>query len=67
MKKGDNVWIIASSFYIKEVEIINFKYDFVTIRFLDTNGWLRVRINRFYKTKEEAQRVANLNKIKKKL
>ena len=66
-KKGDHVWIIDSSIYIKEVEIINFKYDFATVRFLDTNGGLRVRINRLYKTKEEAQRVADLNKNKKKI
>ena len=67
LKNGDTVWIIDSTIFVKEVEIINIKYDFATIRFLDTTGGMRVRINRLYKTKEEAQRVANLNKIKKKL
>ena len=62
--KGDLVWIIESTIFVKEVEIINLKYDFASIRFLDTNGGMRVRINRLYKTKEEAQRITDLNKMK---
>lgn len=62
---GEISWVIDSTIYVKEVEIINVNYDFATIRFFDTNGGMRVRINRLYKTKEEAQRVADLNKIKR--
>ena len=62
LKNGDHVWIIDSSIYVKEVEIINFKYDFATIKFLDSSSGTRVRINRLYRTKEEAERVMSSNK-----
>ena len=61
-KKGDHVWIIDSTIYVKKVEIINIKYDFATIKFLDSSSGTRVRINRLYRTKEEAERVMSSNK-----
>ena len=61
-KKGDIAWIIDSTIYVKEVEIINIKYDFATIKFLDSSSGTRVRINRLYRTKEEAERVMSSKK-----
>lgn len=61
-KKGDIAWIIDSTIYIKEVEVINIKYDIVTIKYKKENFGTRVRINCLYRTKEEAERVMNSNK-----
>lgn len=63
-KAGDKAWIIESTIFVKEVEIVNIKGGFVTLRFKGTSGGMRVRESRLYKTKEEAEKVANLNKKK---
>ena len=61
-KKGDIVWIIDSTIYVKEVEIINIKYGIVTIKFKKENSGMRIRLNRLFKTKEEAELQVDINK-----
>lgn len=51
-KAGDIAWIVESTIFVKEVEIINVKAEFATLRFKDSNGGMRVRENRLYKTKK---------------
>ena len=63
-KAGDKAWIVESTIFVKEVEIVNIKGGFVTLKFKGTSGGMRVRESRLYKTKEEAEKVANLNKKK---
>ena len=63
-KAGDIAWIVESTIFVKEVEILNVRGGFVTLRFKGASGGMRVRESRLYKTKEEAERIANLNKKK---
>ncbi len=61
---GDKAWIVESTIFVKEVEIINVKGGFATLRFKDSNGGMRVRESRLYKTKEEAEKAVDSNKRK---
>ena len=61
---GDKVWIIESTIFVKEVEIINIKGGFITLKFKGSSGGMRVRESRLYKTKEEAEKVVEINKKK---
>lgn len=63
-KAGDKAWIVESTIFVKEVEIINVKGGFATLRFKDYNGGMRVRESRLYKTKEEAEKAVDSNKRK---
>lgn len=63
-KAGDKAWIVESTIFVKEVEIINVKGGFATLRFKDSNGGMRVRESRLYKTKEEAEKAVDSNKRK---
>lgn len=63
-KIGDKAWIVESTIFVKEVEIVNIRGGFVTLRFKGSSGGIRVRESRLYKTKEEAEKVATLNKKK---
>ena len=65
LKKGDTAWIVDSTIYVKEVEILNIKYDVATIKFKKENSGMRVRLNRLYKTKEEAEEQVKINKNRK--
>lgn len=61
-KAGDKAWIVESTIFVKEVEVVNARGGFVTLRFKEYSGGMRVRESRLYKTKEEAEKVANSNK-----
>jgi len=63
-KTGDKAWIVESTIFVKEVEVVNARGGFVTLRFKDSSGGMRVRESRLYKTKEDAEKVANFNKKK---
>ena len=63
-KAGDKAWIVESTIFVKEVEIVNIKGGFVTLKFKGTSGGIRVRESRLYKTKEEAEKVVEMNKKK---
>ncbi len=55
---------MESTIFVKEVEIVNARDGFVTLKFKDSSGGMMVRESRLYKTKEEAKKVANSNKKK---
>ena len=61
-KAGDKAWIVESTIFVKEVEIVNARGGFVTLRFKDSSGGIRVRESRLYKTKEEAENKVKINK-----
>ena len=63
-KAGDKAWIVESTIFVKEVEIVNIRGGFVTLRFKGSSGGMRVRESRLYKTKEEAEKVVEMNKKK---
>ena len=63
-KAGDKAWIVESTIFVKEVEVINARSGFVTLRFKDSSGGIRVRESRLYKTKEEAEKKVEVNKRK---
>lgn len=59
-EQGDTAYFIASSRIIKEVEVVRNTGGFVTIRFENGNcgpAGTRVRENKLYHTKEEAEAV----------
>ena len=61
-KAGDKAWIVESTIFVKEVEIVNIRGGFVTLRFKGSSGGMRVRESRLYKTKEEAENKVKINK-----
>ena len=63
-KAGDIAWIVESTIFVKEVEIVKIRGGFVTLRFKGSSGGMRVRESRLYKTKEEAEKVVEMNKKK---
>lgn len=54
-KAGDAVFIIESNRIIREASVLKFGGGFYTIRFADSGGGIKVRENRLYATKEDAQ------------
>lgn len=54
-KPGDKAFIIESSVFVKEIEVVKIAGGFVTIRYQNSNGGFRVRESRLYSTKEEAE------------
>ena len=53
---GDRVYIIESSHFIVEVEIVKYSGGFYLIKYPKQNGGYKVRESRLYKTKEEAEK-----------
>lgn len=54
-KAGDTVYIISSARFIEEATVVMTISGFVTIRFTKRGGGTRVRENRLYATREEAE------------
>ena len=52
--QGDTAFFVESNWRIREVRILSISGEFATIRFADGEGGTRLRLNRMYKTKEEA-------------
>lgn len=58
--KGDAVYFVSSSIFIKKATVIRNAGGFCTIRFEDGNcgtSGTRVRENKLYRTEEEAKKV----------
>lgn len=55
MKPGDTAFIIESNRIIREVEIVRNTGGFYLIRFRDSGGGIKVRENRLFPTREEAE------------
>ena len=53
--KGDTVYLISSKYFIEEATVVMNLAGFVTIRFTKRGGGTRVRENRLYATREEAE------------
>lgn len=58
--QGDTAFFVESNWRIREVRILSISGEFATIHFVDGEGGTRLRLNRLYKTKEEA--AANMRK-----
>ena len=58
--QGDTAFFVESNWRIREVRILSISGEFATIRFADGESGTRLRLNRLYKTKEEA--AANMRK-----
>jgi len=63
-KRGDIVYLIGNPRFIEEAEVVMTVSGFVTIRFTERSGGTRVRENRLYATREEAE--AEVKKAKEK-
>lgn len=59
-KPGDKAFIIESKRFIREVEILKFSGGLYTLRFPDSGGGIKLRENRMFATKEEAEKKAKL-------
>ena len=54
-RPGDTVYIIANNRFIRQMEILNMANGFVTLRFLDLSGYIRLRESRLFLTREAAE------------
>ena len=63
---GDIVYIIANQIFIKEAKVVRVTAStrMYTLKFTEESGGTRLRENRLYATKQEAEFVANINKSK---
>ena len=53
---GDTVYYMESQRIIREVKIIKFGGGFYTMKFVDGSGGIRLRENRLFNPKEEAEK-----------
>ena len=60
---GDTAWIVESSLFVREVKILKITGGFVTLRFADSDGGVRLRTGRLFPTREAAE--AHIQKHKK--
>lgn len=56
-KAGDTAYLIESNRIIREITIVKFAGGFYLIRFKDSGGGIKVRENRLYASKKEAENV----------
>ena len=54
LSQGDTAYFVESNWRIREVKILKITGEFATIHFADGEGGTRLRLNRLFKTKEEA-------------
>ena len=54
-KPGSTAYILESNRFIREVEIKNFSGGMYLLIFKDTGGGVKLRENRLFATKEEAE------------
>ncbi len=64
-KPGDIVYLIGNSHFIEEATVVMTISGFVTIRFVERGGGTRVRENRLYATREEAEAVVAQNQAQR--
>ena len=64
--QGDHVFVNISNCYVREAEILKYTSGFYTIRFTDTSstGGTRVRENRLFASREEAEQHIGGAKLK---
>ena len=54
-KIGDRVHIVANNVKVQALEVMSVQGDFYTLRNLETYGAMRLRGNRLFATREEAE------------
>ena len=64
MKRGDNAYIIESNRIIRPVRILNCAGGLYMIKFLDSDGAIRVHPDRLYNTREAAEKQIEQHPIK---
>ena len=64
MRRGDNAYIIESSRIIRPVRILNCAGGLYLIKFLDSEGAIRVHPDRLYNTREAAEEQVKQRPIK---
>ena len=64
MKRGDNAYIIESNRIIRPVRILNCAGGLYMIKFLDSDGAIRVHPDRLYNTREAAEEQIEQHTIK---
>ena len=64
MRRGDNAYIIESSRIIRPVRILNCAGGLNLIKFLDSEGAIRVHPDRLYNTREAAEEQVKQRPIK---
>ena len=64
MRRGDNAYIIESSRIIRPVRILNCAGGLYLIKFLDSEGAIRVHPDRLYNTREAAEEHVKQRPIK---
>ena len=52
---GDTASLVESNRFIREVKILKFGGGLYTVRFVDSGGGIKVRENRLFATKEDAE------------
>lgn len=53
---NDTAFIVVSNRIIREVKVLNYSGGFYTIKFVKGNGGVRLRENRLFSTREEAEK-----------
>ena len=52
---GDTAFIVESSRFIREVKVLKIAGGFATLRFVDSDGGIKLRESRLFPTKEDAE------------
>ena len=52
---GDKAYIVESNRFIREVKVLKITGDFATLRFMDSDGGIKLRESRLLPTKEDAE------------
>ena len=52
---GDIAFIVESSRFIREVKVLKIAGGFATLRFVDSDGGIKLRESRLFPTKEDAE------------
>ena len=53
---GDRVYIVANNVKVQQLEVMSVQDDFYTLRNIETYGAMRLRGNRLFATREEAEK-----------
>lgn len=54
-KAGDIAYIVESKRFIREVKVLKLSGDLYTLQFTDSGGGIKLRGNRLFRTKKEAE------------
>ena len=61
---GEHVYVTISNSFVREAEVLSYSGGFYTIRFLDKSGGTRVRENRLFASRDEAESIIGRPKLK---